>query len=200
MDKTNKINLTKTPNLLSKQQILPESLDYFDKVSLYLTCSLCKSLYKDPVSCQACQNTYCRTCITEYISNNKPCPIENCYPIILNDELEKSITNKLDKIKIRCFYGCNPSSPSLTMLNYGKHLSVCELEKEENREVKCWMCNNGMLKKKDIRITKEEFEDYEQNKDLLKKMKDEKKDDIEIEDMCKPRCPGCVNSHLKINE
>ena len=31
-------------------------------------------------------------------------------------------------------------------------------------------------------------------------MKDEKKDDIEIEDMCKPSCPGCVNSHLKINQ
>ena len=72
--------------------------------------------------------------------------------------IRKSITNKLDKIKIRCFYGCNPSSPSLTMLNYGKHLSVCELEKEENREVKCCVII-GMLKKKDIRITKEEFED-----------------------------------------
>jgi len=152
--------------LLNETLVLPESLEYFQKVLKQLICSICEELIIDPVSCQTCSNAYCRKCLTNYMNNNKSCPLDDCNPIEITEEIEKSLKNKLEKIKIKCFYNCGNNN--LTMYEYGKHLEKC---KEESSETLCWLCNIGKIKTKDLKFTKEDYDNYNS---LIKELSDEK--------------------------
>jgi len=146
---------------LNDTQIMPESKEYFNKVFKHLLCPICNGLYIDPVSCTLCENVYCRKCIQTFIDNNKPCPLDECFPVQIKDEIEKSTKNKLDKIKVKCLYNCNTN---LTLYEYGSHLIKCEVE---NKKILCWLCNKGKLKRKDQIISKEEIEQLREKVTLL---------------------------------
>ena len=186
--------------VLNDEQILPESKDYFIKMLKHLICSICNGLYIDPISCKSCSNVYCRKCLQAFIDDNKPCPLDECFPIMIDEEIEKSLKTKLAKIKLRCYYECQTST--LTMYNYGSHLIKCE---QENSEITCWQCMKGKVKKKDQRISLENFEllKTHNEKYLSDYLEEKKKSEMlldKINNLDFDNCQKCKESNIIIND
>jgi len=165
---------------INEDLILPECSEYFIKIQANLICSLCKGIIIDPVSCKACSQAFCRACITKLINDNLKC-INECFPIQINNEIEKSISIKLQKIKIKC-YLCDVIC---TLYDYGKHLIICE---EENKEILCWLCCKGKLLIKNQKYTKEEIEKLQNDFILLE-------DECKLE---KEKCKSLEEKYLTL--
>ncbi|XP_054163668.1 E3 ubiquitin-protein ligase NRDP1-like [Oppia nitens] len=90
------------------------------------TCGICMDIFDDPVFSTCCRQTYCRTCISEWLSTQKSCPNDR-KSLTLSDlsTPPRILINLINKLKIKCdFYenGCQDVCP-LSQLS--EHRTTC---------------------------------------------------------------------------
>ena len=75
--------------------IIPTSRD--DNINLltkFIQCKICMNLLNDPYDCLCCNQTFCKSCIVNYIKTNNKCPFSEFFD--LNIQKEKSHNKKLN--------------------------------------------------------------------------------------------------------
>lgn len=84
-----------------------DSMEYVDEDSIdeNLICIICHKPFKEPV-CTPCDHTYCRACITHWLTNSSKysCPTCVRQPLLLKDLTPASrlLHKILDPIRVRC--------------------------------------------------------------------------------------------------
>jgi hypothetical protein len=74
-------------------------------IDINLKCSICHKPFLDPV-CTSCDHTYCRSCITCWLDENKQksCPTCQKKPLVIKDLIQASrpLRNMLDQLRVEC--------------------------------------------------------------------------------------------------
>ncbi|UJR32902.1 hypothetical protein I4U23_020363 [Adineta vaga] len=84
-----------------------ESMEYIDESSIdpNLICSICQKPFKEPV-CTSCDHTYCKGCITRWLTKNtiQSCPTCMKKPLSTKEltQASRPLRNMLDQIRVRC--------------------------------------------------------------------------------------------------
>jgi E3 ubiquitin-protein ligase NRDP1 len=129
------------------------------EISEELMCSICSEILRDPLTTE-CEHLYCRECISDWLKDNRTCPIDRLYIHLRNlRPAPRVIRNLLGKLDIHCDYmsdGCQKIVPLETLDRHvndcyynPKKLLKCEMgcekmmTREELKTHNCW---------KDIRI------------------------------------------------
>ena len=69
-----------------------------------ITCPICQGIINNPYFCNKCQNNFCYTCITKWMSINNKCPFKCQEPEYINNKFLKRIFSEL--LKFKCEKGC----------------------------------------------------------------------------------------------
>lgn len=92
-----------------------------DKIFL---CSICDSLYKDPLECYKCLNLYCTECIKKKLEEFKKCP--KCFNMIFQEMMRTVDMEQMDSYKlarVKCpFVGCREN---LRLKEIEEHMGIC---------------------------------------------------------------------------
>lgn len=108
--------------------------DLYNGIKEEVTCIICQGLLNHPVVCATCEIPFCKMCIDKWNKNNQntTCPTRCSNKLILKP-IGRTLKNLLDKIIVKCQYGCKVS-----LSNYPSHIVPCH---EKNKIVNCWCCN-----------------------------------------------------------
>ena len=91
------------------------------------TCLICMEVLNDPVCSACCRQSYCRDCITEWLTTSNTCPNDRKQLSISQlIVVPRVVTNILNRFSIKCEYnsiGCLVT-PKLEELS--THLADCE--------------------------------------------------------------------------
>ena len=96
-----------------------------------LQCKICMNIINDPYDCMCCNQTFCKTCITNYIKMNKKCPYSNFFGKEKVDSIEniKPSSSNLKKLvsslKFRCVYQSNGCNRELSIEDLSEHEANC---------------------------------------------------------------------------
>ena len=75
--------------------IIPSSRnDMVDLLSKFIQCKICMNLLNDPYDCLCCNQTFCKSCILNYIKTNNKCPFSEFFDF--NKQKENIQTKKSD--------------------------------------------------------------------------------------------------------
>ncbi|CAF0914547.1 unnamed protein product [Adineta ricciae] len=83
------------------------SMEYIneDSIDSNLICSICQKPFKEPV-CTSCDHTYCKQCITRWLTSNKTksCPTCMKQPLSTKELVQASrpLRNMIDQLRVRC--------------------------------------------------------------------------------------------------
>ena len=127
----------------------PESIknvDFYNSISDIIKCSICHNILLMPVTCNSCENHFCKNCVSNWVKVNKSdtaCPFK-----CSKNEFKSSqrvVTSLLDKLIFKC--NCNSESFKdakdevlYSYTDFIKHISKdCK-----NFEIEC-ICN-GKIK------------------------------------------------------
>lgn len=89
-------------------------LDLFvDPVSDELICSICRDVKRDPAELVACQHSFCRTCISAWMTDKSDCPAcrtpaRRSRDPFLRDS--RALRNIINELKIRCKFSKSSDS------------------------------------------------------------------------------------------
>ena len=111
-----------------------EELDEF-------TCGICQDIFNDPVMAQCCRQTYCESCIEEWLQTNNVCP--NDRKTLSVDELipaPRFAVNILNKLQIKCQYHDKGCAVITTIDEQNRHLKECD----HKPDINCKTC--GLVK------------------------------------------------------
>ncbi|CAH1112586.1 unnamed protein product [Psylliodes chrysocephalus] len=92
-----------------------------------LVCPICSEVLEDPIQAPVCEHTFCKTCITEWISRQPTCPVDR--QILTSPQLRqvpRIIRNLLSRLCLTCDnaqYGC---TRVLKLDALPAHLEECE--------------------------------------------------------------------------
>ena len=177
--------------------IIPTSrenlLNLFTK---FIQCKICMNLLNDPHDCLCCNQTFCKSCIINYIKTNNKCPFSEFFDI--NNKQPKEISNisdLLNKIKpsssnfakitqsLKFFCqnndkGCNAE---LNIEEISEHEKIC---KYKMKKIKVELNNqnknilNSTIRRKEINLDlnnnnniyslyDDKFQSFDSNKDLF---------------------------------
>ena len=115
-----------------------------EKDLIELTCAICHEIFCEPVVTQCCRQTFCKSCIEEWLKTQNTCP--NDRKFLSRDQLiqpPRLVLNLLNNIQIKCKYegkGCE-AIPLIGELS--RHLQECDHKPDLN----CKTC--GLLKIED---------------------------------------------------
>lgn len=99
------------------------------------TCCICCGIFNEPVVTQCCRQTYCKVCITEWLTSNQTCPNDR-KPLQTNglSPLPRFVVNLLINMKIKCEHdGCKTI---VKIGELGEHIETCKL----GPNAKCATC------------------------------------------------------------
>lgn len=73
-----------------------------DQIDVELKCSICDEPFQLPMNCKFCGNTYCRTCITQWLHQQSSCPscrqmVDHFLPVI-----SRVVLNQLNRLLVEC--------------------------------------------------------------------------------------------------
>jgi len=70
--------------------IIPSEKDkIINLFTQFIQCKICINILNDPIDCICCNQTFCRSCIQNYIKTNNKCPYQDFYN--KNNQKRKSI-------------------------------------------------------------------------------------------------------------
>ena len=115
------------------QDLIPEKPENFKEI---LSCLICLSVVRRPVSCEKCQESFCSICIDSHILQKKTCP--KCMEDFKKTK-NRVLNQLLDTISINCPSKCGQ------IIQYNQvtdHLSVhCE---KMIKSFTCHQCNSTL--------------------------------------------------------
>ena len=84
--------------------IIPSSRDnILNLFTKFIQCKICMNLLNDPYDCLCCNQTFCKSCIINYIKTNNKCPFSEFFDINKQKEknqyIKSNIHDLLNKIK-----------------------------------------------------------------------------------------------------
>ena len=82
-----KVNFNRIIIPLSKENIL-------NLITKFIQCKICMNLLNDPYDCLCCNQTFCKSCIINYIKTNNKCP----YSEFFEDNKEKINNNNIKEL------------------------------------------------------------------------------------------------------
>lgn len=107
-------------SLITNYESLPKN------VIEQIQCQVCMGLIINPVDCLLCEDSFCKECLENKISNNLSC-FNGCFPVKYK-EVSKSLMNLFNNIEIKCFnhlQGCKE------IIKYDE---LCKYASKEERE------------------------------------------------------------------
>ena len=178
--------------------IIPSSRDdMLNLLTKFIQCKICMNILNDPYDCLCCNQTFCKSCILNYIKTNNKCPFSEFFG--LNNPKDSSQNKKinnndlLSKIKPsssnfakfiqslkfqcqNCEKGCNAE---LSVEGISEHEKICKF-KGKKIKVELNKKNKLIVKNKDNHMNKnekekekenlklyEDFNSYDSNNDVL---------------------------------
>ncbi len=87
-----------------------------------LTCSICMKVLNEPQMVNCCEQRFCKNCLTEWMTNNKTCPL--CRSSDFNHILLKRLSNKISELEVYCANKAHGCKSTLKVSEYQHHLSV----------------------------------------------------------------------------
>jgi len=118
---------------------------YFEALKDQFNCPICLCLLSNPLMCSNCETTFCKKCITIWLTKNDTCPMrcpKNQSTVI---NINRTIKKNLDGLKLRCKYGCE-----VPFLSYEMHVRHSHKD-----DIKCWNCEK-ISNKNSIKQVKED--------------------------------------------
>ena len=176
--------------------IIPTSRD--DNINLltkFIQCKICMNLLNDPYDCLCCNQTFCKSCIVNYIKANNKCPFSEFFD--LNIQKEKSHNKKLNipdllnrikpsssnfskiiqSLKFYCQNNDKGCNIELNIEEISEHEKICkyrekrikvELKKNNNKNsINSLLINKKESRDKKNNILYEKFNSFDSNNDLL---------------------------------
>ena len=176
--------------------IIPTSRD--DNINLltkFIQCKICMNLLNDPYDCLCCNQTFCKSCIVNYIKANNKCPFSEFFD--LNIQKEKSHNKKLNipdllnrikpsssnfskiiqSLKFYCQNNDKGCNIELNIEEISEHEKICkyrekrikvELKKNNNKNsINSLLINKKESRDKKNNILDEKFNSFDSNNDLL---------------------------------
>lgn len=130
-----KCQLENKSGITNKLYIDPELITpEFTTFSDIIECKICSGVVVDPVSCQLCDNIFCKTCINDWLKRkNSECPFRCKYQEF---QIRPTTKNMIHKIKLYCSNKLAGCQEILDYEFYFKHLNLCEFNQYE-----CIGCN-----------------------------------------------------------
>ena len=75
--------------------IIPSSKEnILNLITKFIQCKICMNLLNDPYDCLCCNQTFCKSCIINYIKTNNKCP----YSEFFEDNKEKINNNNIKEL------------------------------------------------------------------------------------------------------
>src|SRR4051812_3266879 len=90
-------------------------------------CGICLGIFVDPVVTQCCRQTYCKDCVSEWISNAHNCPNDR-KPLDLDGLLSvpRLVVNLIENLTIKCDFETHGCQQAVKIGELAQHLSVCD--------------------------------------------------------------------------
>ena len=98
----------------------------------HLICSICIGVFRDPVSCNSCDNKYCRTCISKHFSElGNTCP--HCRNSLSANTISaaRTIANIVGSLKITCDFAYNGCKGIISLEDLPGHTKKCPYSSKE---------------------------------------------------------------------
>jgi len=138
--------------------------EVYEQTKEIFNCIICANIHKDPLVCSSCGSIFCGDCIKTWLKSYNTCP-EGCKNNDISlTEINKSTKKILDKLKLRCKFGCE-----LPFTSYSSHFDTCDKSKSD-KELKCWNCNSNSYETR-IRVKSEENLVNIKTENLISKIK-----------------------------
>ena len=123
----------------------------------FIQCKICMNILNDPIDCICCNQTFCRSCIQNYIKANNKCPYQDFFS--KNNQKKKSILENLkpssinfsrfiQSLKFCCKNTKNGCNEALSIEEISEHDKVCKYKKITHINSK----NNFLIDDSDIFI------------------------------------------------
>ena len=108
----------------------------------FIQCKICMNILNDPIDCICCNQTFCRTCIQNYIKTNNKCPYQGFFNMnekkikpkntdsVLNN-LKPSSSNFsrfIQSLKFYCQYKKNGCNEIMSIEEIGEHDKICKFK------------------------------------------------------------------------
>ncbi|CAF2573653.1 unnamed protein product [Rotaria sp. Silwood2] len=97
-----------------------------DQIDVELRCTICDEPFQSPMNCIKCGNTYCQTCVLQWMQQQISCP--SCRQIgnHFQPVISRVVLNQLDRLLVQCTL-CQQSN--IQRSNYNDHRS-CSCPKQ----------------------------------------------------------------------
>ena len=164
--------------------IIPSSRDdMLNLLTKLIQCKICMNILNDPYDCLCCNQTFCKSCILNYIKTNNKCPFSEFFGLNnpKDNDQNKKINNNdlLSKIKPsssnfakfiqslkfqcqNCEKGCKAE---LSVEGISEHEKICKF-KGKKIKVELNKKNKLIVKNKDNHMNKKEKEKEKENMKL----------------------------------
>ena len=119
--------------------VIPSEKDKLTNLfTQFIQCKICMNILNDPVDCICCNQTFCRSCIQNYIKTNNKCPYQDFYG--KNNKNKKSILENLkpssinfprfiQSLKFYCKNKKNGCNEILSIEETSEHDKICKYKK-----------------------------------------------------------------------
>ena len=172
--------------------IIPSEKDkIINLFTQFIQCKICMNILNDPIDCICCNQTFCRSCIQNYIKTNNKCPYQDFFN--KNNQKKKSILENLkpssinfsrfiQSLKFCCKNKKNGCNEALSIEEISKHDKVCKYKKIIHINSK----NNFLIDDSDIFVNLSNCEGTNHNnyfslfKDQMNKKKKNELNNIKI--------------------
>ena len=172
--------------------IIPSEKDkIINLFTQFIQCKICMNILNDPIDCICCNQTFCRSCIQNYIKTNNKCPYQDFFS--KNNQKKKSILENLkpssinfsrfiQSLKFCCKNKKNGCNEALSIEEISEHDKVCKYKKITHINSK----NNFLIDDSDIFINLSNCEGKNHNnyfslfKDQMNKKKKAEPNNIKI--------------------
>ena len=172
--------------------IIPSEKDkIINLFTQFIQCKICMNILNDPIDCICCNQTFCRSCIQNYIKTNNKCPYQDFFN--KNNQKKKSILENLkpssinfsrfiQSLKFCCKNKKNGCNEALSIEEISEHDKVCKYKKIIHINSK----NNFLIDDSDIFVNLSNCEGTNHNnyfslfKDQMNKKKKNEQNNIKI--------------------
>ena len=161
----------------------------------FIQCKICMNLLNDPFDCLCCNQTFCKSCIINYIKANNKCPFSEFFEINKQNDNNKKInisellskikpsssnfTKLIQSLKFYCQFKDKGCSLELNIEEILEHEKLCKyrgqnmkLESNNNTKKNLPIVLKNIKDKDKEKLKKNNVVDYfsnfDSNKDLLK--------------------------------
>ena len=114
-------------------------------ITKFIQCKICMNILNDPYDCLCCNQTFCKSCITNYIKSHGCCPFEEFFSQKTNNSIN-SINSKISKnlkpsssnflkviqsLKFYCKYNKNGCNQIFCIENIEEHEKICKFRNKK---------------------------------------------------------------------